>query len=195
MWARSGLQDLFKAVYLSQPVVVAQFEQAREKAFSFPGSHELLPLPHILLQEILSSQLCLPLRLRNNFLTCRRWNQYNCERLKVTCIKPLCSFAGLASCREAFFPGFVRGFGVLLQPQLRLGVYFIAVGPHCGQRLNSSILHMKGNKRDTSESRRVKNKYLFALCPKLFDFFICMLCFCHKKYFALKSKNVNERSW
>lgn len=87
--ANSGLQHIFKAVYLAQPVVVAQFKQAREKTFSFPGSHELLPLPHVLLQEILPSQLCLPLRLRQDFLTCSRWNKYDCEWLKGTCIKPL----------------------------------------------------------------------------------------------------------
>lgn len=50
-------------MYLSQPVVVAQFEQAREEAFPFSGPHELLPLPSILLQQVLPSQLSFPLRL------------------------------------------------------------------------------------------------------------------------------------
>lgn len=41
---------LFFNYYLSQPVVVAQFKQAWEKAFSFSRPHELFPLPHILLK-------------------------------------------------------------------------------------------------------------------------------------------------
>lgn len=71
------------ASYLSQPVVVAQLEQAGEETFTFSWPHELLPLPHILLQQILPSQLSLPLRLGNHLLACVCWDQFKCERLTV----------------------------------------------------------------------------------------------------------------
>ena len=48
--------------------------------------------------------------------------------------------APLTTSWEALLPGFVGRFGVLLEPELGLGVDFIAVGLHCGQRLHSSIL-------------------------------------------------------
>lgn len=51
--ANNILLFFFFNYYLSQPVVVAQFKQAWEKAFSFSRPHELLPLPHILLKQIL----------------------------------------------------------------------------------------------------------------------------------------------
>lgn len=70
--------------YLPQPVVVAQFEQAREEAFTLSGPHELLPLPHILLQQVLPSQLSLPLRLRHGFLACGYQDKLNSEKLIIT---------------------------------------------------------------------------------------------------------------
>lgn len=57
-------------LYLSQPVVVAEFEQTREEDFTFSRPHKLLPLPHILLQQILLTQLSLPLRLCCTLLNC-----------------------------------------------------------------------------------------------------------------------------
>lgn len=44
---------IISILYLSQPVVVAEFEQAREEDFTFSRPHKLLPLPHVLLQQIL----------------------------------------------------------------------------------------------------------------------------------------------
>lgn len=72
-----------KKRYLSQPVVVAQFEQAREEAFTFPGPHELLPLPNVLLQQVLPSQLSLPLRLWRTFLACGCQDKGNSEKLII----------------------------------------------------------------------------------------------------------------
>lgn len=67
-------------LYLSQPVVVAQFEQAREEAFTFSGPHELLPLPYVLLQQVLLSQLSLPLRLWHSLLACGYQDKVNSEK-------------------------------------------------------------------------------------------------------------------
>lgn len=57
----------------------------------------------------------------------------------------ICSDTVLTSCRETFFPGLIWCFGVLLEPELGLGMDFITVGPDCGQRLNSSILYVRAN--------------------------------------------------
>lgn len=46
----------------------------------------------------------------------------------------------LTSCWKALFPGFIRCFGVLLEPELGLSMDLIAVGLHCRQRLHSRIL-------------------------------------------------------
>lgn len=52
----------------------------------------------------------------------------------------ICSDTALTSCWETLFPCLIRCFGVLLEPELGLGMDFITVGPDCGQGLNSSIL-------------------------------------------------------
>ena len=148
--------------YLSQPVVVTQFEQAREKAFTLSGPHELLPLPHILLEQILLPQLRLPLRFWPRVLAFWYQGTFKKENINVTSFHYFiskinyiilqqwyrmlfCLDTVLTSCWEAFFPGLIRCFGVFLEPELGLGMDFITVGPDCGQGLSSSILWRKAN--------------------------------------------------
>lgn len=61
---------MVNSCYLTEPVVVAEFEQTGEQAFG-PGPHELLPLPHILLKQVLPAQLHLALVLGHRLLACR----------------------------------------------------------------------------------------------------------------------------
>lgn len=49
----------------------------------------------------------------------------------------------LTSSRKALFPGIICCFGILLEPELGLGMYLIAIGFDCSQRFDSSILTQK----------------------------------------------------
>lgn len=84
------------------------------------------------------------IKISSNVTTSHQVSLFHCKIYKKQwCTVYYISEDVLTSCWETFFPGFIRCFGVLLEPQLGLGMDFITIRPHCGQRLNSSILKNK----------------------------------------------------
>lgn len=57
----------------------------------------------------------------------------------------------LTSSRKALFPGIICSFGILLEPELGLGMYLIAIWFNCSQRFNSRILTQKNH--DINENK------------------------------------------